>query len=293
MSRPLSRFSPLSGTIATVLAAITEDAKPQSTQVTAKPFVKWVGGKRSILPELESRIPNDYTTYREHFLGGGALFFSHQPKKAQLSDINFHLICTYKVVQEDVDSLMKQLDLHQKAHTKDYFLQARKQLSAEKNQTKIAGLFIYLNKTCFNGLYRVNKSGEFNVPMGDYKECVLYDEANLRSASVALKCAKISTLPYSQNDPQEGDFFYLDPPYHRTFDQYSDSGFSDEEHRRLASMCKKINSKGARFLLSNSDTPFVRELYKDFHVENVNASRSVSCKSSQRGRENELLIRNY
>ena len=275
------------------LTAIADENRPTETTFTAKPFLKWVGGKRSILPELLKRIPQDYDAYHECFLGGGALYFALQPKEAFLSDVNFHLILTFKAVRDDVDALIAQLKIHARLHDKEYYLKARQKLFKEKEATKIAALFIYLNKTCFNGLYRVNSSGGFNVPMGDYDNPQILDEENLRNASKVLKDTDIEQHSFLQEHVYKNDFYYLDPPYHETYEGYSSGGFGDAEHQQLAEFCHTIHKKGGYFMLSNSDTPFVRNLYKGYNIEIVSASRMVSCKANQRGKQDELIIRNY
>lgn len=286
-------FEPLPYHFDDVLTVIADDSRPLSPKIAAKPFVKWVGGKRSILPILKQRMPQSYNRYYESFVGGGALFFEIQPKKAVLSDINLHLIITYRAVQNDVDNLIELLAKHTNAHDKNHFMKCRAQISIETDGTSIAALFIYLNKTCFNGLYRVNQSGKYNVPMGSYKNPAILDEKNLRAVSKLLQGVKIEQRPFAQVTPQKGDFFYFDPPYHQTYDQYSNDRFADEQHTNLAELCRKIDRAGAYFMLSNSNTQFVEELYNGFIMEDVMASRNVSCKSDQRGRQNELLIRNY
>lgn len=292
MTRPPKYHDPLSASFDEVLTAIADENKP-IIGTFARPFVKWVGGKRSILPELIKRVPEEYDTYHEPFIGGGALYFALKPKSANLSDINFHLVLTFKAVRDNLEVLISELSTHAKNHDKKHFLQARKKLFIEKDPTKIAALFIYLNKTCFNGLYRVNKSGFFNVPMGDYKDPAILDEENLRNCSKVLQGAEIEQHSFLQEKAVKGDFYYLDPPYHETYDGYSGSGFGDEEHKKLADFCREIDKKGGYFMLSNSDTPFVRTLYTGYTVEIVSSSRSVSCKAHQRGKENELIIRNY
>ncbi|MEG0287367.1 MAG: DNA adenine methylase [Victivallaceae bacterium] len=276
-----------------VITGISDEQKPETLLLAARPFLKWVGGKRSLLPQLEARLPLEYTTYHEPFIGGGALFFEVQPRKACLTDINFHLVLTFQAVRDEVDALIKQLKIHGQHHDKDYFLKARDSLFGEKEFVKIAALFIYLNKTCYNGLYRVNKSGKFNVPMGSYKDPAILDEDNLRNASKLLQGIDIQQRPFTQTPIVKGDFYYLDPPYHKTYDGYSGQGFADAEHEKLAQLCHDINKSGGYFMLSNSDTEFVRKLYKIYSIEDVMASRMVSCKSNQRGKENELIIRNY
>lgn len=284
---------PLPYSFADVLTTIADEQKPTNQKIAAKPFVKWVGGKRSIISELVDRMPESYGRYYESFLGGGALFFEVQPSQAYLSDINFHLIIAYQAVRDDLETLIELLTVHNAAHSKDHYLKSRLQLSTETDRAKIAALFIYINKTCFNGLYRVNKAGKYNVPMGAYKNPAILDEPNLRAVSKLLQGVAIEQRPFAQVKPQEGDFFYFDPPYHQTYDQYSNDRFADEQHTALAALCRKIDAVGGYFMLSNSDTDFVKQLYKGFTMEDVMASRNVSCKSDQRGRHNELLIRNY
>lgn len=293
MTRNPNHHDPLGMSFGEAISRIADENRPTETTFTARPFLKWVGGKRSILPELLKRLPEEYETYNEPFLGGGALYFAEQPKDAYLSDINFHLILTFQKVRDDVDGVIRALKVHARLHSPEYYTRARARLFKEKDTTKLAALFIYLNKTCFNGLYRVNRTGQFNVPIGDYKNPPILDEDNLRACSKLLQGADIRQQPFSQITPHKGDFFYLDPPYHETYEGYSAHGFGDEEHKKLAEFCKQIDAKGGYFMLSNSDTPFVRSLYKGYTIEDVSAARSVSCKSHQRGRENELLIRNY
>lgn len=261
--------------------------------IAAKPFLKWVGGKRSILDELTKRMPQNYGTYREVFVGGGALFFEVQPARAYLSDINFHLMLTYRAIRDDVDKLITLLQNHQQKHSEEYFYAARDMMCSEVDTTKIAALFIYLNKTCFNGLYRVNKSGQFNVPKGSYKNPIIFEEDVLRNDSKLLHVVELFQHPFFQIPVVREDFYYLDPPYHKTYSQYDGSGFGDDEHRRLALFCKELHEAKAYFMLSNSDTPFIRSLYARFQIDQVSSSRSVSCKGDQRGKENELIIRNY
>jgi len=293
MSRNPKYHKPLGTTFGAMITAIAEQGRPLVQMITARPFLKWVGGKRSVLPALRARMPDEYDVYHEPFLGGGALYFSVQPKEAVLSDINFHLILTFQRVRDDVDGVIRALKIHASRHSPEYYTRARERLFKEKDSTKLAALFIYLNKTCFNGLYRVNRMGQFNVPIGDYKDPPILDEENLRACSQVLRGADIEQKPFSQITPHKGDFYYLDPPYHETYEGYSSRGFGDVEHTALAAFCRKVADKGGYFMLSNSDTPFVRKLYAGYTIETVSASRSVSCKGHQRGKENELIIRNY
>jgi DNA adenine methylase len=293
MSRPPRIHDPVQGSLNEPLAAIADEQKPETQTIAARPFVKWVGGKRSILPELVRRMPRQYGAYREAFVGGGALFFAVQPSRAYLSDINFHLILTYRAVRDDVQKLIALLKTHEKNHSLDYFKKARKRVCAEQDATAVAALLIYLNKTCFNGLYRVNKQGEFNVPMGSYKDPGIFDESVLRNDSTLLQGVDLFQHPFWQVPLVREDFYYLDPPYHQTYSQYDGRGFDDEAHRKLATFCNELNDAKAYFMLSNADTPFVRSLYEGFHFDRVAGARSVSCNGAERGRENELIIRNY
>ena len=294
MPRQRKIHEPIQATFNEVLGAIAYQSKENIISF-AKPFVKWVGGKRSILSEIIKRIEKSpfKDNYIEPFVGGGAVFFEAKPKKAYLSDINFHLIVTYQSIKDNLEDIIGELKQHKKSHNKDYYLKVRAGLNKEESLVKIASSFIYLNKTCFNGLYRVNKKGDFNVPIGSYKNPAILDEKNLRNCSKVLREVKINQHDFMKLKPKKSAFYYLDPPYHKTYSQYDGSGFGDEEHKELAEFCKKINDVGSHFLLSNSDTPLIRELYKDFKIEIVKASRSVSCKARQRGKENELIIRNY
>jgi DNA adenine methylase len=276
-----------------VLNAIADENRPDTKTVIARPFVKWVGGKRSILPALLERVPTEYGTYCEPFIGGAALFYAVNPKQAYLSDVNFSLVLTYTAVRDDVDGVIAELKTLRSKHDKKSYLSARLKLAREDNPTKIAALFIYLNKTCYNGLYRVNKAGAFNVPMGSYTEPQILDEENLRAASRELQTAEIKQHSFEHVPVREKNFYYLDPPYHKLYSSYDGSGFGDSDHENLAAFCAKLHKSGCFFMLSNSDTPFVRKLYKDFQIEKVQASRMVSCKGNQRGKESELLIRNY
>jgi len=191
MIMPQKIHKPINLSFDEVLKSIADENKPLPLETTARPFLKWAGGKRSILQELTDRMPKEYKTYYEPFLGGAALFFSIKPQKAYLSDVNFHLILTFRAVRDDVERLITNLKIHASKHDKEYYTKARQRISKEKDSTKLGALLIYLNKTCYNGLYRVNKSGEFNVPIGSYASPTILDEDNLRLASKALQGVEI------------------------------------------------------------------------------------------------------
>lgn len=292
MGRKPKIHKPIDASFDDVLEAVANENMPDKS-FTARPFIKWVGGKRSIIKELLERVPENYTSYHELFLGGGALFFALNPEKAYLSDINFYLVITYRAVRDDVERLIFNLKLHKRKHSLEYYQNARLRLSKEQDPIKVASLFIYLNKTCYNGLYRVNKSGLFNVPMGKYSDPAIVDEDNLRACSAFLKNTEILQHTFAHAKPEKGQFYYLDPPYHETYSSYDGSGFGDLEHEQLAQFCREVDAKGGYFMLSNSDTPFVRKLYRGYNIETVSASRFISCKANDRNKQNELLIRNY
>lgn len=292
MGRKPKLHKPLPFSFDQVLNAVS-DGLPTTTLLPAKPFVKWVGGKRSIVNELQERMPDQFDHYFEAFIGGGALYFATQPKNAYLSDANFQLVLTYRAIRDDLSRVLRNLKIHESKHEKEYFLKCRARLNTEVDYIKIAALFIYLNKTCFNGLYRVNKSGGFNVPMGSYTNPKILDRDNLLNVSQVLQGTEILQHSFEHTPIMSDSFYYLDPPYHETYSSYSSDGFGDEEHKKLAGFCHQINEAGSKFMLSNSNTDFIKTLYDGYNIETVSALRSVSCKANQRGRENECLIRNY
>jgi DNA adenine methylase len=268
-----------------------------------RPFVKWAGGKAKLLPELDKMIPQ-FNRYFEPFLGGGAMFFhliQNRRFTAYLSDTNKELITTYKVVRNYVGNLIEVLDKHQEEYKKNpsrYFYQLR--ATQPSNDIEQAARFIALNKTCFNGLYRVNRKGEFNVPIGDYKNPVICDQTNLEKVSRALSKATIFAADYSNvtENAHKGDFVYLDPPYDpvsstSNFTGYTSNGFGNKNQEQLADVFKTLTSKDCLVLLSNSDTPFIRDLYSDFSIKEVGTQRAINCKGSKRAGHKELLISNY
>ncbi len=267
----------------------------------AAPFLKWVGGKRSIIGELKNRLPKEMNDYWEPFVGGGALFFEIQPKKAHLSDANLDLTITYKVIQKDVGKLIEVLKKHQKLHCEEYYYRVRNRHDLE-DPIEVAARMIYLNKTCFNGLYRVNKKGEFNTPMGKSATGSLTSgilrEENLRSCNKALKHAIIEYKDYTAIEPGAGDFVYFDPPYHpvngTSFTAYA-GDFTEKDQSNLADFCKDLHRKGVKFMLSNSNTEYIRGLFTSniFKIAIVNAPRNVNCKPNGRNPVEEVLITNY
>lgn len=262
-----------------------------------KPFIKWVGGKRQLLPELRKRLPSKFNTYHEPFLGGGALFFDLLPEYAELSDTNERLIRTYRAVRDSVEDVIALLSTY--PHDRDFYMQLRAVDIDLRSDVEVAAWFVYLNRTGFNGLYRVNKIGGFNVPFGDHANPTICDADNLRACSRALH--RVALLVASFEDALTrtlpDDLVYFDPPYvplsaSSSFTAYTPDGFGHEQQTRLRDVARDLKARGVHVLLSNSSAPAVFELYRDgFEVETVGATRAVNCKGSGRGKVAEALIR--
>jgi len=266
---------------------------------TAKPFLKWAGGKTKLLSKLMEYIPKDLDTYLEPFLGGGALFFHLQPKNAILIDSNKELINCYKVVRDNVEELIDYLSHHY--NDENYYYQIRNidRLSYyEKwNSVQRASRFIFLNKTCYNGLYRVNSKGYFNVPFGGYKNPKILDMDNLRNCSKSLKNVNILNYSYYHSISFDG-FFYFDPPYlplnaTSNFTQYTKEGFDYKDHIMLRDTCIDLDKSNKKFMVSNSSSPLILEMYKNFNINFVKAPRFINCKGLKRGNVDEVIITNY
>jgi len=273
-----------------------------------KPFVKWVGGKRQLLRqfrELGLYPPEDFNpitnTYYEPFVGGGAVFFDLIPKNAKLSDLNNELVTTYNVIKNNVDELIQSLQKH--IYDKEYYLEVRAKKVEDLSDVEVASRFIFLNRTGFNGLYRVNKSGQFNVPFGRYNNPVICDEDNLRRVSDALQDVTITHQDYKNvlKTAKSGDFIYLDLPYYpinatSSFTSYTAEGFLEKEQTELRDTFVKLHKKGCFVMLSNSDTPFINELYSGLDgitINKITAGRSINSKGSGRGKITEVLVTNY
>ena len=261
-----------------------------------RPFVKWAGGKAQLLKEIVKYLPK-YEHYCEPFVGGGAVFFALTPKKAFLSDSNGELINAYQVVRDSVEDLMHVLEKY--PNDKDFYLSVRAQNPLELSNVARAARFIYLNKTCFNGLYRVNKRNIFNVPFGNYKSPKICDKGVLRNASKALQGVEL-TATYFDNalsEVHDNSFVYLDPPYlpvsETSFVSYSKKGFDLEDHERLAQVYEELDRKGVKVMLSNSDTEWALDRYKDFRVVEVQSPRNINSKGDGRGKVKELIVINY
>ena len=271
----------------------------------AVPVVKWVGGKRQLLDEITPRLPKRITTYCEPFLGGGAVLLSLQPKNAIVNDLNADLMLVYEVIRDNVELLIAALEQHE--NTAEYFYNIRdldrdKDAYRKMSSIERASRIIYLNKTCYNGLFRVNASGEFNSPFGHYKNPNIVNAPVLRAVNKYLTANNIQLFHMDFEEVlrqvPRGCFVYLDPPYDpvsdtASFTGYNRGGFGREEQERLKRCCDELTERGVRFLLSNSATSFIRELYTGYAVEIVHAKRAINSDASKRGAVEEVLVRNY
>lgn len=285
-----------------ILAAImtTSTSRP-----TPRPFLKWAGGKSALLPELIPRVQaaRPFSAYYEPFIGGGALFFELArlgliPGKTVLSDVNANLIDAYLDVRNHVETVIRALLSHKSSHSPDHYYAVRS--ASPRTLPNRAARIIYLNRTCFNGLYRENSRGQFNVPIGRYKNPRICDETNLRACSQALKQARVAVRPFQHilKTARPGDFVYFDPPYHplsktSSFTSYDRAGFGENDQRLLAGVFAQLSARGVKCLLSNSMTDLVRQLYAEFTIEEVYAPRHVNSRADRRGKIPEALIRNF
>ena len=266
-----------------------------------KPFVKWAGGKRQLLEVLLKNVPPEFNTYIEPFVGGGALLFALLPERTIIGDMNCELMNAYSVIKDNVEELILSLEKHR--NDEDYYYEIRDLDPSTLSPVERASRFIYLNKTCYNGLYRENSRGEFNVPFGRYKSPKILDRENLRAVSEFLNSSKVLILCQDYRETcklaGEGDFVYLDPPYHplsktASFTKYNRYDFSAEDQERLAEVFRELDRKGCYVMLSNSNTEFIKSLYRGYHIQELSASRAINCKGNGRRRKKiELLIKNY
>ncbi|HJG87290.1 DNA adenine methylase [Pseudoflavonifractor capillosus] len=271
----------------------------------AAPVVKWVGGKRQLLPQILPLIPKRMSAYCEPFLGGGAVLFALQPRRALVNDLNQDLITVYRVIKENADALIEHLSRHE--NTPEYFYRIRdldrdREAYAALSDVEKASRLLYLNKTCYNGLFRVNASGAFNSPYGHYRRPNIVNEQTIRGVSRYFNSCDITFFSEDfaavLDRVPRGGFVYLDPPYDpvsdtASFTGYNRGGFGREEQVRLKACCDALTARGVKFLLSNSATPFIRELYSSYHVSIVQARRAVNSVASRRGAIDEVLVRNY
>lgn len=268
----------------------------------AKPFLKWAGGKSRVIPNYEPYLPasTEVKRYFEPFIGSAALFFHLQPPRALLSDCNRKLIEVFEVVRDNVEALIEALQPHK--NEKEYYYKVRAQDPAKLDKVTRAARIIYMNRTCYNGLYRENQKGEFNVPFGRYKNPTICDIDRLHAASAALQRVELCAVDFADAvaEATAGDFVYFDPPYvplnaTSNFTGYSRFGFDEGDHRRLAQTFHTLSERGCRVMLSNSSAPLVYELYKDrgYQLHPIQARRNINSKAHKRGPVTELLIVNY
>jgi DNA adenine methylase len=270
-------------------------------EICPRPFLKWAGGKSRLIQQYLPYLPTKYKTYYEPFIGGGAVFFHLQPQVAIITDINAELITTYRCVRDKVEDLIDLLKEHKIRHTREYYYTVR----ANQGNTDLekAARLIYLNKTCFNGLYRVNSKGQFNVPIGRYKNPNICDEALLRASSAVLAHTEIKQADFVEllnYQTSSDDFVFCDPPYYPIsstsyFTGYSRDSFDEEDQERLRDTCAKLANRGVKVMLCNSDCEFIRNMYQEinFNIYRIAAARSINCNTKKRGMIYELLITSY
>lgn len=277
--------------------------------VTPKPFVKWAGGKRQLIPILNQNLPESFGTYYEPFLGGGALLFhiltDKNGQKCSISDLNSDLVLAYTTIRDRIDTLITSLKNHEKNYQKDsesYYYSIRE--SNPRSEIEKTSRLIFLNRTCFNGLYRVNSKGKFNVPLGKYSNPNIVNEENIRAVShilqssrTAIKCRDFEAV---LRDAKKGDLIYFDPPYQpvsatSNFTSYTTKDFTYDDLTRLAELCLKLDSRGCNVLLSNSDSQEVADIFakNPWKITRISANRSINSNSKKRTGHFELLIKNY
>jgi len=266
------------------------------------PFLKWAGGKRQLLSQMESFIPNNFNKYIEPFVGGGALFFYLLPQNAILIDNNWELINCYKIIKKNVDELIDSLKKH--TYNKEYYYKIRAVDRDPESYRKISNIekaarTIFLNKTGYNGLYRVNQKGFFNVPFGRYKNPKICDRKNLLAVHHILQPVKIvhNSFEICLDYANSGDFVYLDPPYYplsktSLFTSYTKQDFGEASQLKLYDVFRELDQKGCKILLNNSYSEFILKLYKNYRIEILKAKRSINSKSNKRGEIKEVLIMN-
>ena len=265
-----------------------------------KPLVKWAGGKTQLLNEIIPMLPKEYNTYYEPFIGGGALYFALHPEKAVINDYNVQLINLYKQCRDNPNELLAHMDRLTEEHinSKEYFNSVRSKFNVclKENELSIesAALLVYLNKSCFNGLYRLNSKGEFNTPSGHKEKVNLYDTKNFKDVSMTLKNATIMSGDFEKacENAKAGDFVFFDSPYYNTFDTYQAGGFSENDHKRLANLFKELTQKGVYCMLTNSNEDFIKELYKDYKIKVIQVKRMINCDEKNR-KGVEIIVTNY
>ena len=275
--------------------------------IKGKPFVKWAGGKRQIIDKLKRYVPDEFDTYYEPFIGGGALLFELSPRRAVINDSNEELMNVYSVLcdEEKFKKMCSVLNHYEKEHCEEFYYDIRNK-DRNKNAYKRlsdytrAARTIYLNKACFNGLYRVNSKNEFNVPFGKKERVNTYDGGNLITVSNYLTMNDVEILSVdfeeSVKNAKNGDFIYFDPPYDSetsTFNSYTEDGFGKDEQIRLAKVFKELDSRGCYVMLSNHNTSLINDLYKNFNIHVIEAKRNINSNGKKRGKVKEVIITNF
>jgi DNA adenine methylase len=279
-------------------------SKEPKKNIAIPTFIKWAGGKTQLLSQFENFFPTFFNKYFEPFLGSGAVFFYiknlYPEKDFFLSDNNSELINCYEIVKNEVEGLLDLLKKHRSKHSKEYYYTQRNMDTNNLSKVELVARFIYLNKTCFNGLYRVNSKGKFNVPIGSYKNPSIFQEKDLRAANNLLQDVSLKTMPFEEivNIAQKNDFVYLDPPYHplsptSSFTSYTSTSFSENDQRRLAEVYRELDRKGCLLMLSNSYSEFILGLYGGYRIERVSAKRMINCNGKKRGAIPEAVVLNY
>jgi DNA adenine methylase len=273
----------------------------QSKSTLPRPFLKWAGGKSKLIQQYLTYLPstNNYKNYYEPFLGGGAVFFHILPSNAILTDINAELITTYRCVRDNVEELISLLKEHENKHSRDYYYNVR--ANPGKSDLENAARLIYLNKTCFNGLYRVNSQNKFNVPLGKYKNPNICPQDLLFAASEALSRAEIKHADFTEvlnHATSSEDFVYFDPPYYPIsktsyFTSYTSYSFEENQQIQLRDIFVKLSERGVKLMLSNSDCEFIRNLYSGFNIYTISAARAINSNAKKRGKINEILVTSY
>ena len=275
--------------------------------IKGKPFVKWAGGKRQILAELKKFMPLEYNCYFEPFVGGGALLFDLAPTHAVINDFNSELMNVYTVLKDETkyNKMCKLLNKYETNNSEEFYYEIRDKDRNLKNFNKLsdysrAARTIYLNKTCFNGLYRVNSRNEFNVPYNKKKKVNTYDGENLLTIHMYLNMndVKILNTDFEEavSSAEAGDFVYFDPPYDsesQIFTSYTQDGFDKKEQLRLSEVFKKLDAKGVYVMLSNHNTKYINELYSDYNIHVISAKRNINANGNKRGKVEEVIITNY
>ena len=275
--------------------------------IKGKPFVKWAGGKRQIIEKLKKYTPDEFNTYYEPFIGGGALLFELSPKRAVINDLNEELMNVYKCLcsEEKFKKMCNILNHYEKEHNEEFYYEIRNKDRNKVSYNRLsdytkAARTVYLNKACFNGLYRVNSHNEFNVPFGKKTHVNTYDGGNLITVSnyLTMNDIKIESVDFEESvkSASKGDFVYFDPPYDsetETFNSYTETGFGKDEQRRLAKVFKELDKRGVYVMLSNHNTSLVNELYKDYNIHVIKAKRNINSNGKKRGKVEEVIITNY